>query len=73
MDPRTIVTGLCTPTEREVDEMDSVCMNDGEGLGTTLGVCTRFGRVVAKLEDITRVPERGFFKVRPVPLLYSPK
>ena len=72
MDSGAIITGLRTPTEREVNEMDPICMNDGKRLGVTLGICAGFRRVVAKLEKITRAPERGFFEVRPVPLLCSP-
>lgn len=68
----SMVTGLSTPTECEVDEMDSVRVNDGEGLGATLGVRAWVSRVVTKLEDVAGFPERGFFEVCPVPLLYVP-
>ena len=71
LDSRAMVTGLSTPTECKVNEMDSVDMDDGKGLCAALGVGTRFGRVVAKLEEVTCFPERGFFKVRPIPFLCS--
>ena len=62
-------TGLSAPTKCEVDEVDAGGVDDGEGLGTTLGRRAYVGRMVAELEDVASVPERGLFEVRTIPLL----
>lgn len=51
--------------------VDSVRVDDRKGLGATLGIRTLFAGVMAKLEEVTRLPERGSLKVRPIPLLFA--
>jgi hypothetical protein len=70
LDSGAIVPSLVAPTVCKVDEVNSVGVNNREGLGAALGFCTQFGRVMTELEEVTRIPERGFFEVRAVPLLY---
>jgi len=66
----SVPTGLAAATVCKVDEVNSVDVNNGKGLGARLGVRTVFGRMVTELEEITCLSERGFFKVRSVPLLF---
>lgn len=65
-----MATGLSAPTICEVDEVNSIGVDNREGPGAALGVCTRIGRMMAKLEEVTRFPERGFHEVQAIPLLY---
>lgn len=55
-------TGVGAPTEHEINTVNSAGMNNGEDLSTGLGVCAYFGRVMAKLEDMTRLLERRFLE-----------
>lgn len=66
-----MTTSLTAGTVCEIDEMNPIGVNDGEGSGTALGICTRIVGVVAELEDVTRLPERRLFKIGPVPFLHS--
>jgi len=44
-----MITGLGTPTECKVDEMNPIGMNDGEGFGAPQGVRALLDGVVTKL------------------------
>lgn len=69
MNSGSVYTGLSAPAIYEVNEVDAVGVDDGERPGATLERRTYIGRMVAELEDVTGVPESGFFKVRTIPLL----
>ena len=43
---------LGATAERKVYEVDPVGVNNSEGLGTGLGICTWISGVVTKLEDL---------------------
>ena len=58
-----MVTGLGAPTVYEVDEVNSVRVNNREGLSAALGICTQICRVMAELEEVTHFPERGLLEV----------
>ena len=60
---------LAAPTVCEVVDVNTVDVDDGERFSAALGVRTFIGRVVAKLEEITGFPERGFSKIRAIPFL----
>ena len=65
-------THLVAPTECKVYSVDPIGVDDGEHLGASLGVGASVGRVVTKLQELTSLTERGFFKVRTIPFLDSP-
>lgn len=65
----SVVLGLGTFTKCKINKVDAIGVDDSEHLGTVARVRTHFGRVVAKLEEVTGIPERGFLKIRTVPLL----
>ena len=58
-----MITGLAAPTVCEVDEVNPVDVNDGEGLSAGLGVRALVSRVVADLEDMTGFPKRRFLEI----------
>jgi len=58
-----MITSRGATTVCKVDKVNSVGVNDGKGLGATLRVCAWFDGVVAKLEEVTCLPERGFLEV----------
>ena len=68
----SVVTGFGTPTVCEVEEVDTVDMDNGEGPSAGLGVCAWVGGVVAKLVDITGLTEGGLLKISTVPFLCLP-
>ena len=51
-------TGLSAPTICEIDEMNAVGVDDSKSLSAVLWVRAHIGRVVAKLEGVTCLPER---------------
>lgn len=66
-----MLAGLGAPTERDIEEVDSIDVDDGEGPRTVLGVRAYLGRMMAQSVDITSLPERGFLKESPIPFLCS--
>lgn len=62
-------TSLAASTVCEVHEVDPIDVDNGKGLGASLGVRTLFGRVVTKLENVTGFPKRGSLKIKPSPFL----
>ena len=65
----SMVTGLSASTECEVNEVNSIYMDDCEGFGAPLGICTWIRRMMSKLEEVAGVLKRQFLEVRPIPLL----
>jgi hypothetical protein len=55
--------GLGTLTKCKGNKMDAIGVDDGENLSTGVRVCTRVGRMVTKLKDVTGIPERGSLEI----------
>ena len=72
LNSRPMFGDLVAPTEREVHNVNSVGVDDGEWSSASLGICTAVGRVMTELEGMAGFAERGPLKVRTVPFLYSP-
>ena len=61
----SVVLGLGTFTKCKINEVDAIGVDDSERLGTAVRVCTRFGRVVAELEEVTSIWREDFSKYEP--------
>lgn len=60
---------LGATAERKVYEVDAVGVNNSECLGTGLGIRTRLGGVVTKLEDVAGLSKRRLLKIYSIPFL----
>ena len=57
LDSVPMFAGLSAPTEREIEEVNSIGMNDSKCPSTALGVRARISGVMTELEDVTRLSE----------------
>lgn len=64
-----MLTDLGAAAKREIQKVDSITVNNGEGSCAALGICARVRGVVTELEEMSGLPERRLLKVGPVPLL----
>lgn len=62
-----MVTGLVAGTKLDVDEVNAVCMNDGEWAGTR--VRTRVPRAMTELYALTNLLEAALLEKLPSPFL----
>lgn len=53
----------------KVQKMDPIGLYDSEGPGTSLRIRALVGRVMTKLEEITRLPERRLLEMKAIPFL----
>ena len=58
LDAGPVFSDLGAAAEHEVHNMNPICMEDGEGSGTALGVCAWEGGVVTELEEVTGLSKR---------------
>lgn len=49
--------GLSAPTEREIEKMNSIGVDDSKRPSTALGACARIGGVMTELEEVAHLSE----------------
>ena len=70
LDPCPMFAGLAAAAVCKVHVVDSVDVDDGEYSGAGLGVRALFRRMMTKLEDQARLPERQLLEIGASPFLH---